>query len=105
MSLVVGGILAFLFLESPWRYLALIPLAAWEFFEIMIFLRWRGVRSITGREAIAGSTGRATRECAPEGQVRVNGQLWSARASVPIRSGESVVVTGTDGITLIVEPG
>ncbi|MBK5229174.1 MAG: NfeD family protein [Actinobacteria bacterium] len=102
MSLVIGTILSFIFLEPPWRYLALIPLMVWEVFEIWLYLRWRGVRSITGVEAIAGTLGRITRTCRPEGQVHLNGQLWTARCEDGADAGDEVEVIGVDGLTLIV---
>jgi len=37
------------------------------------------------------------------GKVRHQGTLWSAKASEPIAPGESVRITGSEGITLIVE--
>ena len=103
MSLVIGTVLSFIFLEPPWRYLVLIPLALWEAFEIWLFLRWRGVRSITGVEAIAGTYGRVTRTCAPDGQVHLNGQLWTAHCEEGAEVGEEIVVTAVEGLTLIVK--
>ena len=48
---------------------------------------------------------------APAGRVRLRGENWAARLAgdhgdneAPIRTGQSVRITGIDGITLIVEP-
>ena len=104
MGLVIGTFLSFMFLDPPWRYLVLIPLAAWEAFEIWIWLRWRKVRSITGAEAIVGATGRALTDCRPDGQVRVRGQIWRAHCSEGVDAGTDVVVSSFEGLRLTVVP-
>jgi membrane protein implicated in regulation of membrane protease activity len=38
------------------------------------------------------------------GRVRFRGELWNARAAVPLTPGRRVRVRGLDGLTLIVEP-
>jgi membrane protein implicated in regulation of membrane protease activity len=40
----------------------------------------------------------------PEGQVRINGEIWKARCEGGCDSGTAVVVRGIDGLTLEVEP-
>jgi membrane protein implicated in regulation of membrane protease activity len=102
MGLVIGTILSFLFLDPPWRYLVLVPLAGWEAFEIWIWLRWRRVRSITGSDALVGATGRALTDCAPVGQVRVKGQIWKATCPEGVEAGTDVVVTSYEGLKLTV---
>ena len=44
------------------------------------------------------------RPCSPVGLVRIRGELWNAQASAPVQVGESVTVSGIDGLTLRVEP-
>jgi len=104
MGLVIGTILSFIFLDPPWRYLVIIPLAAWEAFEIFLWLKWRGVKSITGVEAFIGSTGRAVTDCRPVGQVQVRGALWQARCARGVDAGDHIVVEGIDGLVLTVAP-
>lgn len=104
MGLVIGTILSFAFLEPPWRYLAIIPLAAWEGFEIWLWLKWRKVRSITGAESIVGATGRALSDCRPDGQVRVRGQIWRAHCPAGVDAGDDVVVQSFEGLRLTVAP-
>jgi membrane-bound serine protease (ClpP class) len=104
MGLVIGTILSFMFLDPPWRYAVLVPLAAWEAFEIWIWLKWRRVRSITGSEAIVGATGRALTNCDPIGQVRVKGQIWQATCPEGVEAGDDVVVTSHRGLKLTVAP-
>ncbi len=38
------------------------------------------------------------------GRVRFRGELWNARAAVPLAPGRRVRVRSLDGLTLIVEP-
>jgi membrane protein implicated in regulation of membrane protease activity len=104
MGLVIGTLLSFMFLDPPWRYLAIIPLALWEIFEIYLWVKWRKVRSITGIEAYVGATGRAISDCKPDGQVRVKGQIWRAHCVDGVEAGDDVVVQAVDGLRLTVAP-
>jgi membrane-bound serine protease (ClpP class) len=55
----------------------------------------------TGLSALLGESGLAISDMAPRGTVRVHGEEWSAIADdPPIRSGDSVAVTGMEGVTL-----
>jgi membrane protein implicated in regulation of membrane protease activity len=104
MGLVIGTLLSFMFLDPPWRYLAIIPLALWEIFEIYLWLKWRRVGSITGREAYVGATGRAITDCNPDGQVQVKGQIWHAHCAPGVEAGNDVIVEAVDGLRLTVAP-
>lgn len=59
-------------------------------------------------ERLVGSQGLATAPIGADfGEVRIDGQVWDARAFDPgltIDTGEPVAVYGIDGITLIVQP-
>jgi membrane-bound serine protease (ClpP class) len=50
-----------------------------------------------------GLRGLAETAIAPEGRVFVRGELWRARSQVKIAPGESVRVTGIDGLRLEVD--
>jgi membrane-bound serine protease (ClpP class) len=100
VSLIIGTTLAFLFLDSPWRWIVIAVLAAVEGFEILLWLRLRRVRSLTGPEGIVGSKGRALSDCDPEGQVRVRGQIWKATCPAGAAAGDDVVVEGSEGLRL-----
>jgi membrane-bound serine protease (ClpP class) len=65
----------------------------------------------TGVEGLIGKTATVIAPLAPIGRVRLFGENWAARLAgnhanneEPIRTGQSVRITGIDGITLIVEP-
>ena len=103
MSLVIGTILAFTFLDGIWRYLAIIPLALFELLEIALWLKLRNLRSITGAETMVGTKGRVVEDCDPTGTVRVKGQLWTASCAGGVLSGEDVIVTKVSGLRLDVE--
>ena len=53
-----------------------------------------------GTEALVGAEGVATRDCRPEGQVRVRGELWQAFCPEGADTGDAVVVEGVSGLTL-----
>lgn len=65
-----------------------------------------GYRSST--DSLMGSTGEATAEVTGiSGEVKVEGQLWSARAFDPdmtIEPGQAIEVYDRDGVTLLVYP-
>ena len=104
MSFVIALILSMLFLEGPWRFVAIVPAALFEGAEIYLFFRLRGVRSITGVEAMIDAEGEALTDCNPEGQVRVKGQVWKANCPSHVAAGDKVVVTAVTGLTLQVVP-
>jgi membrane-bound serine protease (ClpP class) len=102
MSFIVALVLSSLFLEWPWHLAVLVPAAALELLEIVLWLRWRKVRSITGVESIVGEKGRTITACDPTGQARVRGQIWSVTSLEPIPAHADVVVQRVDGIRLLV---
>ncbi len=51
-----------------------------------------------------GSKCQVATSLTPKGYVRVNGELWQARASSTIDAGEEVVVVGIKRMTLLVSP-
>jgi membrane-bound serine protease (ClpP class) len=65
-------------------------------------LRKRG--AVYGRESIVGGTGVATEAFVGEGRIWLEGEAWTAHASVPIQKDQHVRVIAMDGLTLTVEP-
>ena len=104
MVTTIAIVLAFLLLDGLVRVLVIVALAAFEAVEISFWLRMRRRRSITGAEAIVGSTGRAMTNCRPDGTVWVKGQRWKGSSRSGVDAGDDVVVTGVQGIRLEVEP-
>jgi membrane-bound serine protease (ClpP class) len=58
----------------------------------------------TGRERKIGSPGVVVRWDGGRGAVRVQGEVWSARAEAPLAPGDRVRVAGLEGLTVTVEP-
>ncbi|CAG0958374.1 hypothetical protein BURK1_00578 [Burkholderiales bacterium] len=58
----------------------------------------------TGREQMIGSLGVVIDDADGEGWVRVHSELWRARSAQPLASGQTVQVTGKDGLVLTVVP-
>jgi membrane-bound serine protease (ClpP class) len=59
----------------------------------------------SGAEGLIGATATALAEFQHgQGQVRVQGAIWTAKAATPVPQGESLVVTAIEGLVLIVKP-
>ena len=61
-------------------------------------------RTVTGIEGLIGEVGVVRTRLAPRGQVFLRGELWTAEGAGEVEPGESVRVTGIDGLTLQVVP-
>jgi membrane protein implicated in regulation of membrane protease activity len=98
--LLLGGILLAVFVVPwPWGIFAILGGALLDIGESLAFLRWsRRRRSPVGADALVGQIA----VVATSTQVRVAGELWTARSDDPLRVGEEVVVRGVDGLTLVV---
>jgi membrane-bound serine protease (ClpP class) len=71
---------------------------------LAMLLRSRKRLVITGKEALLGAEGEAVSWQEDEGRVRIQGEVWLARAAGPLQPGSRVKVVGRDGLILIVEP-
>lgn len=80
-----------------------IPFGLIMTFMLRLAIRARRSKVTTGTAGMIGLTGRAETAIAPEGTVFVRGELWRARSRMRVARGESVRVTGVDGLTLDVE--
>jgi membrane-bound serine protease (ClpP class) len=103
LTFIIGVTLAFVFLDWPLRIVVIVVLGAIEAFEIVLWMRLRRKRSMTGAEGIVGARGRAITDCDPDGQVRVKGAIWKAHSPSGATAGDAVVVTATEGIRLKVQ--
>jgi len=60
-------------------------------------------KPVAGLETMVGSRGRVVSLLAPEGTIRVSGELWAAISlNKRINAGEEVIVVGQDRLKLIV---
>ncbi|MBI4172580.1 MAG: NfeD family protein [Actinobacteria bacterium] len=105
MSLLIAILLAVFVLPPRWGLVAVAAAGLLETGETYLWFRWsRRRRAAVGVEALIGRAGVATTALWPEGQVRVDGELWQARCAGGADAGARVVVTGIEGLTLTVEP-
>ncbi len=74
-------------------------------FAVFIVLARRAMKRpiAVGREAMMGQVGVATTDIAPDGMVRLKGELWRATSEKRIRKGDEVVIKDMKGLVLIVE--
>ena len=81
-------------------------MAAWAIFGTWLFMfttRALEKQTPAGRPSMVGSVGTVTARLAPEGMVRIKGELWSARSTEGyIDTGEDIVVTGEKRLKLLV---
>lgn len=105
MLFLIGVLLAIFVLPSPWGLVAIAIGAALDISETGLFLWWSKRRTPTvGVDALVGRTGVAVGELWPEGQVKINGEIWRARCTGGCEAGSKVVVRAVSGLTLEVEP-
>jgi membrane-bound serine protease (ClpP class) len=102
-------VVALFVLPSPWNWIVVIVGAVIDVLETSGFIWWSrrrrrtttpavGVEDLVGRAAVAATA------LVPEGQVRLQGEIWSARSAAPVRQGDRVIVRAVDGLVLDVEP-
>ena len=104
MFLVLGLFFAIFVLPDPWRVPAVVVGASLELIEtaISIWLTWRAPVTV-GAETLIGATGRVVEACRPDGEVRVNGEVWRARCESHARVGDRIRVVERIGLTVLVE--
>ncbi|MBI2884921.1 MAG: nodulation protein NfeD [Candidatus Omnitrophica bacterium] len=73
-------------------------------FLLRLVMRAQRQPAMTGAQTLIGARGTAETDLAPAGQVFLQGELWSALATSPVRKGEAVTIVGIEGLTLRVEP-
>jgi len=103
--LFIAIALAVFVLPSPWGLVAVGVGAGLELVETSAFIWWSQRRRATvGVESLVGRRGVAVDALWPDGQIRVNGEIWRARCAGGCDPGTSVVVRRIDGLTLEVDP-
>jgi membrane-bound serine protease (ClpP class) len=103
--LIVTLILALIFLPWPWDLIAIAIAAVAEISLAVFGIRYsRRRRARVGVQTMIGRPGEAITALAPRGQVKVDGEIWEARAENGVRAGDAVRVKGVDGLMLEVEP-
>jgi len=81
-------------------------MVAWGVISIVIYRmgsRALSRKPVTGLPAMIGSRGKVASLLAPEGLVRIRGELWGATSTEGnLDTGEEVEVVGEDGLKLVV---
>jgi membrane-bound serine protease (ClpP class) len=114
----IGGIIAFVIgaimmfpSGAPGFALSLSVVAAATLITAALFLlvltmllRSRRRPVVTGKEGLLGAEGETVAWDGDEGRVRVQGEIWRARAQQPLQTGERIRVIEREGLVLVVEP-
>ncbi len=105
MLLVLAIVAAIFWLPSPWGVVAVAAAAVVESAESVLLIWWsKRRRAQVGAETLPGMQGIVVTPCRPNGQVRVQGELWTARCDAGAEPGDTVRIRAVDGLTLIVDP-
>jgi membrane protein implicated in regulation of membrane protease activity len=103
VTILIAILLALFVLPSPWGLAAVAAAGALELVEAWAFIAWsKRRRPAVGSEALVGKKAQVVSDLLPDGQVRLDGELWRARCEQGARTGETVVVRGVEGLTLLV---
>jgi membrane-bound serine protease (ClpP class) len=102
---LIALVLAIFFLPQPWGLIAVGVAAVLDILETLGFMWWSKRRRVSvGIGSLVGKPGVALSELWPDGQVKVNGEIWRARCAGGCDAGTEVVVRSVDGLTLVVDP-
>jgi membrane protein implicated in regulation of membrane protease activity len=103
MAVLIAILLALFVLPQPWGLVAVGIAGVFEVLEAFFFVRWsKRRRPAVGSETLVGRRATVVHDCLPDGQVRLDGELWKARCDEGARMGETVVVRSVEGLTLVV---
>lgn len=82
---------------------ATIVLQAWNVFSYRKSIQALKSKPVTGLASMVGSQGEAVNHLAPDGMVKIMGELWAATAADGrIVTGRKVTVVGQNGLRLVV---
>ena len=90
----------------PWWILAILLAIELGYSAFTYIMGRRALRQriAYGPEAIIGSEGVVATALDPTGYVKVRGELWKASCQARLDIGDKVVVTGVEGLKLVVIP-
>ncbi len=109
-AFVIGALLMFpggapgLTLSLPLVAAVAAASAAFFFVVLAVLLRSRRRPVVTGGDALLGAEGETLFWQGAEGRVRVQSEIWRARAKVPLAPGTRVKVIAREGLVVVVEP-
>ena len=103
--LIFLAIALLLVLPEPWNWVACLATGVLWGVELFVWNRTvRSRRRSVGAQTLIGRIAVVSATCDPEGQVRLEGEIWHARCAGAAVAGEQVRVVGREGLTLLVEP-
>jgi membrane-bound serine protease (ClpP class) len=106
VAMALGSLMLFDAPDASFRvsWLVIAPTVAitagFFLFALTVSLRAFGRPPALGADALNGQLAVAVGPLGPEGQVKVQGEIWRARADRPIPDGARVRIVGVDGLTL-----
>lgn len=104
MLVILVLILALILLPLPWALLLIALTAVLELSLWFFGIRYsRRRRAQVGVQTMIGTVGEAITALTPDGQVKVDGEIWKAHGPPEIRAGDPVRITAVKGLTLEVE--
>jgi membrane-bound serine protease (ClpP class) len=102
--LILVLVLALVFLPWPWALLVIALAAVLELCLWFFGIRYsRRRKAQVGVQTMIGAVGQAITTLAPDGQVKVDGEIWQAHAPTEIHAGDPIRITGVNGLILEVE--
>jgi membrane-bound serine protease (ClpP class) len=113
ISLILGSLMlidtepGMEYLAISWQVLVPTVIFTFLFFVFIIGLGLKAQRRkpTTGAEGLVGESGTVIQRLAPEGRVRIHGEIWFARTdSPPLETGTDVIVTAVNDLLLTVVP-
>ena len=103
MLLLAAILIAVFLLDPPVGWIVVGIAAVLEIGELAFWVRWNRRRHVkVGAETLVGRRAVVVVSCRPEGQVRLDGEIWRARCDKGASTGDTVVVERLDGLTLAV---
>jgi membrane-bound serine protease (ClpP class) len=104
MLFVIAVLVALFVVPTPWGLVLVGFAAIVEIGESYVWMRIsRRHRVKVGAETLIGSEAHVVTACRPDGQVRLQGELWAATCKDGAEPGERVRVVARDNLTLLVE--
>ena len=108
VALLLGGLMLF---KADTLHVALPVLVGCTAATVLFFLvlvgagmRAQQMPVTTGASALVGRHALVVERLAPEGRVRIDGEVWNAVADMAAETGSEVKILGADGLTLRVRP-
>ena len=110
VSLLMGSLMLFetreVAMQVSWQVLLPTLGLISVFFVVAAALVFRAQKSKarTGAAGLIGEIGVVAQKIDPQGKVYVHGELWQARADVPLNEGQKVRITAVHNLVVDVEP-